>query len=162
MSFKNIINMHVYILLLLITNQNKIARMLLIFWNTKYIFGVRRNVNKIFPWLCFDFTTKWHHETTESTWREYVFCELITECKKIIYWWNFVFYKRNYFSELLKVTYFDSTIFPYKTEMSNFIFENIVCFWVLMCTLINSAAHASQIDQDIIKTHKKCEIKAFI
>jgi len=38
MSFKNIINMHVYILLLLITNQNKIARMLLIFW-TRSIFS---------------------------------------------------------------------------------------------------------------------------
>ena len=38
MSFKNINNMHVYILLLLITNQNKIARMLLIF-RTRSIFS---------------------------------------------------------------------------------------------------------------------------
>jgi hypothetical protein len=44
MSFKNINNMHVYILLLLITNQNKIARMLLIFWNTKYIFGAATSI----------------------------------------------------------------------------------------------------------------------
>ena len=50
--------------------------MLVIFWTAEVCFRVRHNVNKIFQ--CFDFTTKWRHERTGSTWREYVFCELIT------------------------------------------------------------------------------------